>query len=201
MKLLAKIYLLLLCAGAMLITHAHKDLILEFKAAYFQPTHGTFKHIYHGGALFGPEITFNIVGPIYGFASYDFFTKNGKSLGLSTCTNVRLQVLAAGLKFMHCVADNITLYGGLGFQPIFLHTHNYSPYVIQITHKWGFGGIAKFGMYIDVPCNIVLDLFVDYSLMTVKKSSCNNRPIGYIQQTNANLSGVSFGAGLGYRFN
>lgn len=192
----------LLCVSACLITHAHeKDIILEFKTAYFQPVNHTFKHIYKGAAIFGPEVTFNIAQRIYGFASYDFLTKNGRSIGLDTFTKVNFHVLAGGLKFIGCVTDKVSLYAGLGFQPISLQTNNHSPYVIQMTHKWGFGGIAKFGTYIDLPHNLVLDIFADYSFVKVNRSSRTEFPVGYIQQTKANLSGFILGAGIGYRFN
>jgi hypothetical protein len=202
MRLLATLYLGLACASACLITHAiEKDIIIEFKGAYFQPMHHTFKHIYHGAAIFGPEITFNLFGPIYGFASYDFLPKNGKSIGLKTPTKVRMHVLAVGFKYISCVADNVSLYAGLGFEPISLHTKNDSPFVIPKTHKWGFGGIVKFGTYIDLPCNFVLDLFADYSFVDVKRTSRTIFPVGFIEQTKANLSGFVLGGGLGYRFN
>jgi hypothetical protein len=202
MKLLATIYLSLLCASACLIIHAYeKDIILEFKAAYFQPMNRTFRHIYSGEAIFGPEVTFNIWESIYGFASYNFLTKNGKSFGLETCTKIRLHLLGAGLKFFNCVTDTVSLYAGLGFQPVSLHTSNHSPYVIEKTHKWGLGGVVKMGTYIDLPCNFVLDIFGDYTFVKVKRSCCTDSSVGYIQQTNANVSGFSVGAGFGYRFN
>lgn len=201
MKLLATMYLGVLCASACLTAHAiAEDIILEFKAAYFQPTHHTFRHIYKGAAIFGPEVTFNISGPFYGFASYNFLTKNGKSIGLSTPTKVRLHEFAAGLKYISCMTDIVSFYAGLGFQPLLLCTNNHSPYVIQRTHKWGFGGIAKFGAYIDLPHCLVLDLFADYSFVTVSRSSRTSFPVGYIQQTKANVGGVIIGAGLGCRF-
>ncbi len=177
-----------------------KDVMIEFKAAYFQPINCTFKNIYGGSALFGPELTWNIFRSVYGFASYDYFTKNGNSIGLNTPTKVTMQVLAVGLKFMSCVSDHARLYAGLGFEPIYLFTQNCSTYVIQKTRNWGFGGIAKFGAYIDLPHNIVLDLFADYSFVKVSSSCCTN-PNRYIQQTKADLSGFIFGAGIGYRFN
>ena len=101
------------------------------------------------------------------------------------------------------MTDKVSLYfcyAGLGFQPISLQTNNHSPYVIQMTHEWGFGGIAKFGTYIDLPHNLVLDIFADYSFVKVNKLR-TEFSVGYIQQTKANLSGFILGAGIGYRFN
>ena len=200
MKNAKKLFLGLLLLSSMLNVQSNKDVILEFKAAYFRPIDCVFKNIYGGGAIFGPELTFNIFRSINGFVSYDYFTKNGHSIGLSTPTKVTMQVLGVGLKFMGCVSDHARLYAGLGFQPIYLFTQNCSPYVQQETKKWGFGGIAKFGAYIDLPHNVVLDFFADYSFVKVSPSCCTN-PVLYVQSTKADLSGFIFGAGLGYRFN
>ncbi len=200
MKNTKKLYLGFLVLASCFNLQSNRDVMLEFKAAYFQPINCTFKNIYGGGAIFGPELTFKIFRGIHGFVSYDYFTKNGNSLGLNSPTKATMQVLATGLKFMGCVSEHARLYAGLGFEPIYLYTKNCSPYVQQVTKKWGFGGIAKFGAYIDLPHNVVLDLFADYSFVKVSPTCCSN-PNFYVQQTKADLSGFIFGAGLGYRFN
>jgi outer membrane protein W len=201
MKNTKKLALSLLLLSACFTTHGKKDVILEMKGAFFQPINCTFKNIYGGGAIFGPELTFNIFRNIHGFVSYDYFTKNGSSIGLSTPTSVNFMALGVGVKFMGCVSDHARLYAGLGFEPVYLTTKNCSSYVSPKTQKWGFGGIAKFGAYIDLPHSFVLDLFADYSFVKVSPSCCTGSPLGYIQPTKADLSGFIFGAGIGYRFN
>ena len=194
------LYRLLFLCTAWLYACDH-DILLEFKGAYFLSTSKVFREIYNnGGCLFGPEVTFKLMDCLYGFASIDYLTKSGHSIGLCDYTRVNLLPLGIGLKYMESCCDNVQLYVGLGFQPVRLQTKNCSPFVIQNQKKWGFGGIAKIGAYVDLPCHFLLDFFIDYSFVKVKcgpDQSCT----GYVEPRKANLSGVVFGAGLGYRFN
>ena len=194
-------YLLVLCFlinGSLFC----RDILLEFKAAYFLPTSTLFRKIYdNGGALYGPEVTFKLgnCGDLYGFASIDYFQKSGRSLGLCDATKVSLLPLGIGLKYFFPFSHG-DFYLGLGFQPVRLKTINCSPYVAQKQSKWGFGGIAKVGVFVDLPHNFLLDFFIDYSF--VKVSCCNTQvPAGTVIPLKADISGTIFGAGLGYRFN
>lgn len=179
-----------------------RDVILEFKAAYFLPTSSVFKQIYrHGGVLYGPELTVQLCDNKnwYGFASVDYFQKKGHSLGLSDATKVSLLPLGIGLKyFAPIVCDCADFYLGLGFQPVHVHTKNCSGSVVTKQSRWGFGGIAKAGAYWHLPHNFVLDFFIDYSFVKVgcKKSCQSSTTIS----RKADVSGAIFGIGLGYCF-
>lgn len=192
--------LALILPSLLISREQERDILLEFKAAYFQPTGSLFRHIYGGSALFGPEVTFKLKNQWYGFASVDYLTKNGKSLGLRTSTHVNLLPLGIGLKYLWCMNDYSQFYAGLGFQPVYVMLENCSPYVAKNQNKWGFGGIAKIGAFVDLPHHFFLDFFVDYSFVKVPfKNSVV--PAGYVQPHKANVSGAIFGAGVGYRFN
>lgn len=181
-----------------------RDIILEFKAAYFLPTSSVFRDIYNnGGALFGPEMTFNIgdTRDWYGFVSVDYFQKSGRSLGLCDATKVSLLPLGVGIKyFLPFWYDYADFYIGLGFQPVLLHTNDCSPYVFNKRTKWGFGGIAKVGVYVDLPHDFILDFFIDYSFVKVSFNN-GNAPTGLVTPLKTDISGTIFGVGLGYRFN
>lgn len=180
-----------------------RDVILEFKGAYFLPTDCTFKSIYHhGSALFGPELTVQLCEerPWYAFVSVDYFQKKGKSVGLCTPTKVELIPFAFGLKYFFPVCcDEVNFYLGLGFQAIDVRTKNCSTSVVQSLSQWGFGGIAKGGVYWFLPRNFVLDFFVDYSFVKTHPSNCWCPNPG-VAITRANVSGAIFGIGLGYNF-
>jgi opacity protein-like surface antigen len=180
-----------------------RDVIIEFKGAYFLATGHNFKEIYRDGALYGPELTVQLSdnntcwSNFYGFASIDFLQKKGKSIGLCNPTKVRLIPLGFGLKYFYPLcSERVDLYVGLGFQPVHVQTKNDSPYVIENLSKWGFGGIAKAGAYIDLTCNFVLDLFINYSFVKTSKPCTPDTVVPLA----ANVSGVIFGGGLGYRF-
>lgn len=180
-----------------------KDVLLEFKGAYFHPASSCFKAIYGSNtALFGPEVTFSLCSNShwYGFASVDYMSKTGHSIGLCNATKVSLLPLALGVKYFisHCRYD---FYLGLGFQPTRLRTVNCSPSVVQHTAAWGYGGIAKAGVYVDIPCDFFIDFFVDYSFVRFSCPKICQPEDGVILPRKTNLSGVIIGAGLGYRFN
>lgn len=196
MKVIHFLHVLLMLMSISLIGN---DVLIEFKAAGFFPTNERVKKIYGKAAcLYGPEITFKLCDEQqwYGFASVDFLSKTGHSIGCCTKTKMELVPLAFGLKYFKpvCWGD---LYAGLGFQGLHLTTKNSSQFVEKCTSKWGYGALAKFGAYYNLPCQFVLDFFVDYSFA---KIGCN-KYCGKAVPIKVHLSGVVAGAGIGYRFN
>jgi hypothetical protein len=174
------------------------QVLLEFKTAYFVPVDKHVRAIFdHGGALFGPEITFQLCenNNWYGFASIDFLTKKGRSIGLCNRTHMRTIPLGFGVKYMvpFCYAD---FYVGAGIQPIHLKTVNCSPFVMQKTSKWGVGAIFKVGAYINLPHNFCVDLFFDYTISRIGCDKC----VTSVIPLRVELDGVLFGMGLGYWF-
>jgi len=203
-----------------------RDILMEFKAGYFKPTSTPFKNIYSGGAIFGPEVTFQLVDhyELYGFASVDYFHKDGFSVGLSTPTSITLVPLAVGVKYFFpiwgCNDENdcleiaakscendcdgegmvdVDLYVGLGFQPVHVHLNNDSSFVVPSQSNWAYGGIAKAGVYLTFLCGAFIDLFIDYSFARVSFSG-TPPPAMPILPVKANINGVIFGGGIGYRF-
>jgi len=175
------------------------DILLEAKGAYFLASNDTFKNIYgNGGGIYGAEITGKVCDSWYLFASADFFSKNGCTCIFNTPTNVSIANIGLGIKYLvpFCYGD---FYVGLGVLPTHLRTFDDSPNVPFKDSKWGCGGIAKTGFFINLPCNFLLDIFFDYSF--VKISCPDSCPTPFTQPRKANVSGFWFGAGLGYRFN
>jgi hypothetical protein len=198
-KKLTMLALLLAVTGS-----SARDILVEFKGAYFKPTGKRFKHIYKGGALYGPELTVQLSecsDHWYGFLSVDYYSKKGYSIGLHNPTKVSLLPIGIGIKYFvpSCWWNNTDFYVGLGFQPIRVHTHDFSPFVIPKITKWAFGGIAKAGAYINFSCNFFLDLFIDYSFARASSKQALALT-GPVVPLRSSVSGVIFGAGLGYRF-
>lgn len=188
--------LLFLLSAAKLYAYDY-DFIVEGKGAYFLPTDSKFSNIFHGSGIYGAEVTGRIWKNLYAFASADFFNKRGKTVSFDTPTRINIINIGAGLKYLvpFFFGD---FYIGLGALPTRLHTHDFSPYIIQKRTKWGCGGIAKVGTYFNLPASFVIDLFVDYSFVKIHfdgSSSLN------IPSQSARLNGCWFGGGVGYRFN
>jgi len=199
MAVIAIITLLPLCAEDFF---CGRDVLIEFKGAYFLPTGSRFRKIYGGSALYGPELTVQLFEECnwYGFLSVDYYHKKGHSIGLHTPTKISLLPIGVGLKyFVPSCYECADFYVGLGFQPIRAHIRNCSPFVVPRETKWVFGGIAKVGTYIYLPRNFFLDLFIDYSFASIS-SHRTMVPTGPIIPLRASISGAIFGAGIGYRF-
>ncbi len=187
---------------AFLFSLAARDVIVEFKGAYFWPTNSDFKHIYHhGGILYGPELTLQLFDDTnwYVFASLDYFHKKGHSVGLCDPTSVTLIPLALGLKYFVPVCDDrIDLYGGLGFEWMYARTKNCTELGVLKQTDWGLGGIVKAGAYYRLPHNFLIDAFIGYSYAKVGSNDCDCQ--SGIESKRANVSGAIFGLGLGYSF-
>lgn len=184
---------------------AARDVLLEFRGAYFKPTGDRFKHIYTGCmGLYGGEVAVQLSEcneHWYGFFSIDYLSKKGYSIGLGNPTKVTLLPLGIGVKYLTpaCWCDNTDLYVDLGFQPVRVHTHDISSYVIPTITKWALGGIVKGGAYVTFSCNFFLDVFIGYSFAKAK-SNLTGAPTGPVVPLDSSVSGAIFGAGVGYRF-
>ena len=179
-----------------------RDVILEFKGAYFLPTGRVFKDIFNRSALYGPELTVQVCNESswYAFAAVDYFKTKGCSLCLASPTKVTLLPVTFGIKYFVPVGFQcLDPYVGLGCNAMRVRTEDcYLNNKTTIT-KWGFGGIVKAGVYCYLPHNFVLDFFINYDFLTAGKNGCcASNPA--IQFRRAHLNGVQFGAGLGYRF-
>jgi len=177
-----------------------RDVIVEFKGAYFLPTNCMFKQAYHkGGVLWGPELTVQLCNKKnwYGFASVDYIKKDGRCLSVADSNTLRLVPLGLGVKYVKSVRDWLEWYLGLGFQPEYVSIKSRRGCVTSKKTQWAFGGIAKAGTYMMLGEHFLLDLFVDYSFVWTKRSNFYGPTITCCK---ANLSAAIFGAGLGYRF-
>lgn len=178
---------------------AARDIRLGFKGSYFLPTSSRFRHCYKGSALYGPEFSIQIkeCKNWYAFASLDYFKQKGRCLSLCDSTTLRMVPLALGVTYNVCLCKRVDLYTGLGFQPVYLRKKDWRGCNSSTKSFWGYGGLAKLGASIHLPCNFFGDIFFNYSFAWTSK----NRFYGYSPDAKrVNLSGAIFGARLSYRF-
>jgi len=174
------------------------DILVEGKGNAFITTNDTYKDIYGratGGGGF--ELTGGEYKNIYGFLSVDAFHTSGSSIGFCSPTKVTFVEIGIGLKYFVPFSCG-DFYIGLGALPAWAQTKDCSPYVVPTLSKWGCGGIAKVGVYFDLPKSFIVDIFVNYSFVKIPFECCFN---GCTQTHPAKLDGVIVGLGLGYRFN
>ena len=173
---------------------AHEGLI-EAKASYFHPTDPNFRDIYGGGWIYGLEASYGLWKGLYAWGSSGYFHQSGLSKGSYDSTHVTFVPCGLGLKYLFTL-DTVDLYLGAGALGTYGHTTNDSSYVARSQSKWGFGGIAKIGVILNIKRFFFIDLFSDYSWM---KIHFHNHDAGVLSNT-ANFNGWSIGIALGYRF-
>ena len=133
------------------------------------------------------------------FTAVNGYSRNGHSLGLSHCTNLRLLPLSLGLQYSINVLPCLDYYAGIGATYSFLHIHDHSQYVHEYIDKNTFGGIFKIGALYYICSNVFLDIGIDYLYQHFHFKTSHN-DCSYVQRHNLNLSGFKGGLGLGVRF-
>lgn len=171
------------------------ELLPELRVSYFYPTHHRFRKIYGEGGLYSAEFSMQAWRELYPFASVGYFHKSGRSIGFHNRTDITIVPISLGLKYIYPM-DCISPYLGLGVLGGYVHTHDHGSTVRSKISRWGIGGIAKGGFLAYVTCDLFLDFFVDYGYLPV---DYHHHQAGVFSH-DANISFISTGAGLGYRF-
>jgi hypothetical protein len=172
------------------------DVFVEAKAAYYRPTDDKFREIYSDSGIYGGEISCQAWRGLYGWASASCFHKGGHSIRMHDSTTITFVPLGFGLKYLFPVSF-VDLYVGAGMLNTYAHIEDDSHFVIHSHSKWGQGGIVKAGAIFNVNKHFFVDLFSDYSFM---KIDFHNTDHEKVVRHDADLSGWSIGAGVGYRF-
>ena len=169
----------------------------EVAVAYFLPLSSRFQEIYGGGPIYTFELNVKTWHQLYTWASVSYFCENGRSIGANNTTNIQLIPLAFGFKYLWW-CTNSHPYIAIG--PLFTRfkTEDNAPFVIRKNKKWGYGATAKVGNSWYIWGDLCLDVFVNYSYMYIDFDRVPaDKPV---VRHDADLSGFSFGSGLGYSF-
>jgi hypothetical protein len=110
------------------------DNFIEAKAAYLYPISERYREIYgSGGGIYGLEYTTQLYKRLYGWASADYFHKDGKSTH-GEGTESTLVPLAFGLKAV-IPYKRTDFYVGLGPTFTYIHFTDDSRFVIRHSSK------------------------------------------------------------------
>ena len=186
-----KLIFLLICSSA-----AAKDLYLEARGAYFYPTGDRFRESYSGSGIYGLEFDFQIYKRYLGWLETDFYTEKGYTKGDRDHMKIDIIRYSFGFKYLY---DKyfIQPYIGIGPAVVWLHSHVDSPYLIRCLSQTGVGPLAKVGAFIKLPKSIFIDIYADYLWKTMDLSRSKHTEIVF---HHADISGFSFGTGIGYQF-
>lgn len=169
-----------------------KDVYLEGRVSFFYPTSKTTRTIMGNGALYAIESTFQANKYLYPWLSVGILPNWGHSIGERDKTSMILIPIGAGLKLFYPFGPS-RIYLGVGHVAGYLHTHNHTT-TVPSRSRWDLGVYFKSG-YIYTAGAFFFDIFFDYLLLRVH-SSDSRRTLG----RTADVSGLSIGAGLGYKF-
>lgn len=161
---------------------------VEARAAAFIPTSDAFRRIYGtASAAFAIEAVYKLKNPLFGFANIDWLSKDGRSIGLHNFTSLKTLNTSFGLKLAHPFWENCYPYIGLGPNISVVWIHNHS-HCAKEQSKASVGLVAKSGLYIVLPKQLFLDVFVDYLYQPYNFSK------------HADIGGFKIGLGFGGRF-
>jgi hypothetical protein len=190
-----------------------REYSIEGRAAYFYPTSDRFREIYSGGGIYGLEFDAQIWKRLFIWGEVDYFSKSGRTdidfgsitnasvnCCLKNCkeerTHVRIVPCSVGLKY-YFNKDPVQFYLGAGVLASYLHTEVHSETLVKGRGKWGWGGAFKSGLLCHVTPSFFIDFFTDYRLVEVHLHRPHDKKV---ITHHADLSGFSFGGGLGYLF-
>ena len=181
------------------------EVLTEAKIAYFHPTDSRFQEIYSGGALYSIEASVQTCyQQLYPWASIGYFHKSQFSVVKcpdTTCegesTRITVVPIGLGLKYLFPIECMYPCpYLGAGILLSFVRIHNDYSFVSQNLFDWGIGGIIKGGFLLNITDCVFFDLFLDYSYMKVGFRDRHQN----ISNSRADLSGLTIGGGVAYRF-
>lgn len=178
----------------------NREITAEGKFGFYAPMNHRFRDIYHTAKIYGAEVTIPVCSNFAVWAGGSYFDKKGKSLGLSSKTFVRVIPIGAGLKYFVPICwkgIKGDFYVGAGAEYVYLSTHDHSNFVIKHIRKYGLGGVYKAGFVLPISCNFYINLYLDYH---DKRFSFHKRDGKQIYRMKADISGLSTGIGIGYRF-
>lgn len=204
MKQLIRLFILILAASSL-----RADFKIEGGASYFLPQSETLRDIYGGGVNYHATLSQKVYKHLDLWAGFNYFDKNGHSLGAHQRTNIKIIPLNVGLKYFFpvhfehvnihfCTIDhiNIDFYINGAFKYYFLRIHDHSSFVKGHSNQDGFGFVFGVGSYIHLYKRMFLNFSIDYSSKQFVDFHYKRHTLSH----SIDLSGWDFGGGIGVQF-
>jgi hypothetical protein len=167
------------------------DNYVEFRAAYLYPLEEDLRDVFGGNGQYGIELNAQLYDMLYGWVEVDYFTSSGHTIGSKEDTRWTMVPISFGPKFIYN-RHMFQPYVGAGLVATYVHTN-----LINSLSSWSCGGLFKFGCIAKPTDYLVIDLFMDYAVRHVEMENQRNKRVITPQ---VDISSLSFGGGLGYRF-
>jgi len=171
--------------------------ILEAKAGYFFFTESSMRRVYDHGGL---DLQLSDSAPVYRclhlYGSAEYWEKSGRSLNGHQRTSLWAVPLSLGLRPVIQINRHFQYYLTLGPRYYFARSHNHSSYVPLHMKANGLGLFANTGFQWIIGNHFTIDCFGEYSYARLHFHGHKKNT----QSHSAQLSGLTFGGGIGYAF-
>lgn len=205
MKQLIRLFILIWATSSM-----YADFKIEGGASYFLPQSDTLRDIYGGGGVnYHMTLSHRVSKHVDLWAGFNYFDKDGHSLGAHQRTNIKIIPVNLGIKYLFpvcfehvnlgfCNIENfqIDFYINGALKYYFLRIHDHSSFVIRHSNQDGFGVVFGVGSYVYFYKNMFLNLLIDYS----SKQFVDFHYRRHTQGHSIDISGWDFGGGIGVEF-
>ena len=181
-----------------LFSQVHADeALVEAKLGYFFFTDSTMRSVFNEGGI---DAQISTAFPVYKclqiYGAIEYMQKWGHSIGAEQRTTLTEVPLSLGLRPVIPITNCLDYYFTVGPRYFFVNVHNCSPYVPKKMSANGCGGFVNTGILYRFDPNFTLDLFGEYSYLSLRFRSRK----GGTEGLTAQVGGLTFGAGLGYSF-
>ncbi|MBU6447182.1 MAG: hypothetical protein KGQ49_07275 [Verrucomicrobia bacterium] len=177
-----------------------KRWFFELKPGYLYFTTPEMRTFFNdGGFTMRAETGYRFYGPLNVWIDGGYFQNGGAAIGGDQDLDIKLATLTLGLKVVYYFNSCVAAYGAAGPRIFMLMLHNDSPFVRGDDNEIGIGGGFDAGVWLfpipQMP-NLFFDAWGDFSLkrMHVRPDELSSL------DNDVDLSSVSFGLGLGFRF-
>lgn len=162
---------------------------VEVRAGAFFHSSSRFREIYDNvGVSYGAESNMKLSYPFDAWSNFDWYSKNGKSIGFDDSTKIQIANISFGIKYPFQLAYNITPYLGIGPSISGVWLKNKSDCVTENKARLAFGVVLKTGVYYQFSDYLYINLFADYLY----------QPVDF--QKSIDIGGLKTGIGLGMQY-
>lgn len=172
------------------------DYLPEIRAAYYYETDHLTRDIYGSAALFNVEFNIQTSAHSMPFVALGYLHQDGYSLSGHDSTSLYTIPIEIGYKYLF-LTNNIQPYLGLALDISYVHIKNNSPFVIPTQAGWAVGFKPKSGVLFFPDDHFFIDVFLDYTYLEMCFSDEDDQ---LVYNKKLDLSGLSVGAGIGYKF-
>lgn len=174
---------------------------LDAKPGYYYLTSHRMRQFFEtGGFTARLETGYKFSKPVAIWLDAGYFQKSGHALGGGgQDLHLRLASITLGVKGLFYWRDVVGFYAGVGPRLFMMLLHNHTVNVRSEDNQIGIGAGFDAGFwFLPLPWvrNLFIDVFADYSLKTMDIDEDANSSLNF----DVDVSGVTMGVGLGYRF-